>query len=489
MSCVVNKDPVTRDSRTRLRRADGGKPSSAGRSSRNGRVRLIVAAGMLAALAAAATWPWWMPPARHAFLPAAESGEHAESADNHAGHDHGAADDTESLELSPQGRKNIGLELVTVELSDFEQTISVPATLAERPGRSQITVSAPMTGILTRTYPIRGAAVAPGDPLFDLRLTHEDLVTKQAELLRALEELDVVKKEVARLEEVTASGAVAGKRLLEGQYEQRKIEAAIRAERQALLLHGLSEEQVDSIVEDRRLLSSLTIKTPPLLDCVACTDHEEYLQVASLPINPGEQVAAGTQLGTLTDHCELYVEGKAFEHDAEALNRAANDAAPVTAVIDANGSGQREVEGLEILYVESEVERDSRALKFYVALPNELVRNETTADGHRFISWRYRPGQRVELLVPIKRWEEGIVLPVEAVVQEGAEWYVYRKRGDRFERQPVHVEHRDGRHAVIESDGALFPGDQVAGQGAYQIHLALKNKAGGGADAHAGHHH
>ena len=35
----------------------------------------------------------------------------------------------------------------------------------------------------------------------------------------------------------------------------------------------------------------------------------------------------------------------------------------------------------------------------------------------------------------------------------------------------------------------IFPGDVVAGSGAYQIHLALKNKAGGGIDPHAGHNH
>ena len=199
--------------------------------------------------------------------------------------------------------------------------------------------------------------------------------------------------------------------------------------------------------------------------------------MASLPVNPGEQVTAGARLCTLTDHCELYIEGKAFEQDAEALNEAANQALPVTAVIDANGSGKREVTGLNILYVENEVQRDSRALKFYVHLPNVLVRNEQNDDGNRFVAWRFRPGQRVELLVPVERWERRIVLPVESVVQEGAEWYVYRQAGGKFQRKPVHVEHRDQRHAVIESDGTLFPGDQVAGRGAYQIHLALKKQS------------
>src|SRR3990172_4564688 len=126
----------------------------------------------------------------------------------------------------------------------------MPGVLVGRAGRTELTVSAPMTGIVQRVYPIQGEAVAPDAPLFELRLTHEDLVEKQSELLRALEELDVVRREVARLDEVTRSGAVAGKRLLERQYEQQKIEAAIRAQRQGLLLHGLTEEQIEKIAKD-----------------------------------------------------------------------------------------------------------------------------------------------------------------------------------------------------------------------------------------------
>jgi cobalt-zinc-cadmium efflux system membrane fusion protein len=410
-------------------------------------------------------------------------------AEDHAGHQPPGQDAVTSLELSQQGRKNIGLTLATVALSDFQRTVSVPAALVVRPGRTEITVSAPMTGLVTRIYPIQGEAVAPGDPLFDLRLTHEDLVEKQSALLRQVEELDVIEREVARLKTVTASGAVPGKRLLERQYEQQKVEADIRAERQALLLHGLTEAQIQGIVDQRRLLQELTILAPPITDCESCRAHDEFLQVGRLTIRLGEHVTAGTPLATLTDHCELYVEAKAFEHDADALNEAANEGVEVTALVEGNGSGRHEVSGLRILYVENEVERESRALKFYLRLPNELIRNEVTPDGHRFVGWRYRPGQRVEVLVPVERWEGRIVLPVEAVVQEGAETYVYQQMAGRFERKPVHVEYRDQRFAVVESDGTLFPGDAVAASGAYQIHLALKNQAGGGADPHAGHHH
>jgi multidrug efflux pump subunit AcrA (membrane-fusion protein) len=409
---------------------------------------------------------------------------HAPGANRHPGHD-----DATALALSPEGRKNVGLELVTVELRDFDRTVTMPATIVERTGRSEITVSAPMTGTITRIYPIRGEAVVPGQRLFDLRLTHEDLVEKQSDLLRDLQQLDVVKREVARLEDVARSGAIAGKTLLERQYEQQKLEAAINAETQALRLHGLADVQIASIVDDRELLSSVTIAAPSIADAHDGDEHEDFLQFKEVLVKQGDHVAAGTALGVLSDHCQLYLEGQAFEHDAALLNRIANKGIAVSALIDQNGSGVQYVPDLKVLYIENQVEMDSRALRFYVLLPNELVRNETTQDGQRFIGWKFRPGQRVDLRIPVETWRERIVLPVESVVRDGAESYVFQENKGHFDRLAVHVVHRDRRWAVIEPDGSLFPGDVVAGKGAYQIHLALKNKSGAGVDPHAGHNH
>ena len=82
------------------------------------------------------------------------------------------------------------------KLQSFTKTISVPGMIVERPGRSTVEVTAPMTGIVTRIYTIEGEAVEPGAKLFELRLTHEELVQSQAELLQTAEELDVIGREI-----------------------------------------------------------------------------------------------------------------------------------------------------------------------------------------------------------------------------------------------------------------------------------------------------
>jgi hypothetical protein len=130
----------------------------------------------------------------------------------------------------------------------------------------------------------------------------------------------------------------------------------------------------------------------------------------------------------------------------------------------------------------------SRALHFYMKLPNKVVLDRM--DGpHQFLQWQFKPGQRVELRVPVEKWEQRIVLPAEAVVSDGAESYVYLQRGKRFRQTPVHVEFRDQKSVVIANDGSVFPGDVIAGKGAFPIHQEMKNKAGGPIDPHAGHNH
>ena len=55
----------------------------------------------------------------------------------------------------------------------------------------------------------------PGTLLFEIRITAEELVSTQTDLLKSVGELDVVNREIARLTKVSESGAVSQKMLLE----------------------------------------------------------------------------------------------------------------------------------------------------------------------------------------------------------------------------------------------------------------------------------
>jgi multidrug efflux pump subunit AcrA (membrane-fusion protein) len=312
-------------------------------------------------------------------------------------------------------------------------------------------------------------------------------VTAQRDYLLTSENLDVVEKEIERLKSV-GEGVVAGRRILEQQYEKQKLEAALLAGEQALLLHGLSQEQVAEIRKSRTLLKMLTIRAPDHSHVGnGCGDH--LFHVKRLSVSQGQHVDAGQELAVLADHCELFIEGRAFEDDAEQLRQAAREDWEISATPVGGHEEDEQVKGLKLLYLADQIDLESRAFHFYLRLPNRIVLDQKSATGHRFIEWQFKPGQRMELRVPMERWTDRIVLPVTAVVEEGAETYVYRQNGDHFDRVTVYIEYRDRDSVVIANNGSLFPGDVVAAKGAYQMHLALKNKSGGGVDPHAGHDH
>ncbi|MFG0334396.1 MAG: efflux RND transporter periplasmic adaptor subunit [Maioricimonas sp. JB049] len=487
--------------------------------------RIVLSVAVIAVVAL--TFPRWWPQLNH-WVEGAVAARRTTPVGGHGHGDHGADDDhdhahdehaghsaEESLDLSAQARRNIGLtsEFVRpVTLQTFRRTMTVPAIVTERPGRTRIRVATPLTGLITRIHAVQGEAVQPGALLFDIRLTHEDLVQTQTEFLQALGELDVELREIARLREVSQSGAVPGRLILERQYAREKLEALLTAQREALRLHGLSDRQVEEVEESRRLLRELHIAVPEpeepesgelqlsarrmqpiafIEDAAAGTDVSvpaPPLVLQELMVHMGQAVTAGEDLCVVADYGELFIEGQAFERDAAAIAHAQQQGWTVSAEFESLNGGET-VAGLEIAFLSNEVDVDSRTLAFFVNLPNEIIRDRVNRRDQRFISWRYRPGQRLQLHIPVEEWENEIVVPVEAVAHEGAEYYVFQENGGHFDRVAVHVKYRDRKSVVIANDGSLFPGDVIAMRGAHQMQMALKNRAGGAVDPHAGHNH
>ncbi len=419
--------------------------------------------------------------------------------------DHAATADTtpDTLKLSDAAWKNIGLVTGVVEPSDFVKQISVPAIVVERPGRSQTRITSQMTGIVTEVHPLEREVVEPGTPLFELRLTHEDVVSSQSEFLTELQNLDVAQRELTRLERIP-DGVVAGKLLFQQRSERDRARGTVSALRQALILHGFSRQQVASIEKNRQVIGTFTVVAPPFTDRHEHADFDHQYHVQSINVKRGEAVSAGQLLGTVADHCLLYVEGKAFEGDALRLENARSEGVAVTVIPDSSGNADGAL-SLNVQSVSDQIDTQSRVLHFYLLLPNQQAArrrvsrpsNSQTSSSQAsnivaandFASWKYRPGQRMEVLIPTSRkMKNKIVLPPDAVVIDGPNAFVFEQNGNNFDRKDVQVLYRDKDSVVLENDGMLV-GSTIALNGAFQMHLALKNQAGGAVDPHAGHSH
>jgi biotin carboxyl carrier protein len=454
------------------------------------------AAAAVATVAAAGvfthdTWRAWLFPA---------------SADAETEEDSHAHEEPERVRLSPQARANLRLVVQPLQRGTYWRTIQVPGMVVERPGTSDHGITAPVAGIIQRITAVPGDAVRPGDELFTLRLASDVLRDSQAELFKTSRELQINREQRERLAGLSKTGAIPETRLLELDFQQRRLSVTLDTLRHGLRARGLTEEQVREVEEGRFLteliirvprqeaVSRLTTRRAPEASGPETHSHSHLAEpgeheVEDLKVHLGEQVQAGQVLCSLAHHQSLYLQGRAFEAEGPLVARAAQEHWPVATQFPEESAGdwppfRRE---LTIQYLANTVDPASQTFAFYVPLANES--REYQNQGKTYRIWRFRPGQRVRLAVPVEQFQGVFVLPAEAVVREGAEAYVFRQNGDAFDRRPVHVLHDDRRAVVVANDGSINEGNAIAHNAAAGLNRILKAQASEGEGHGHGHHH
>jgi hypothetical protein len=454
--------------------------------------------------------------------------DHAEavatSGEQHDDHDDDHDEEEDHVALTKQAFENLGLLMGPISKGDFWKSLLVPARVVEIPGRSNLSVSAPVTGVIEDVRVLPGQSLSRTAPLFTMRLTDEALIDAQSKLLETLTRREVAEQKIARLRPLIESGAVSGSRSLELDYELTQLEVEKSTLLQEIRNRGFPQSMIDPLLKDRELATTLTVYPPNFLgeDSTGSEDLASGFSVEDLMVHPGMSLARGEPLCTISYHARLYVEGTAFEDDLQVLDRIAENDWKVT--LEPHGEAEMDADPicLSLLRVDNHVDEQTQTVKFFMELPNDVTRTRQT-DQRIFKQWRFRPGQRVHLRLPVERWENQVTLPVEAVVVDGPNVFVFAEHHheepgstsppvleematgldepelaaeeekhdgehDAFielEPVPVRLLYRDDKTVVIADDGQIPAGVPIALNNAYKLYLAMKMQSGGG----GGHHH
>ncbi len=389
------------------------------------------------------------------------------------------AEQPSALKLSPQARQNLGLESRPATVQTYWRTIQVPGVIVDRPGLSDRGVTAPAVAVVAKVHAFPGDTVRPGDRLFALRLISEYLQNAQAELFKAVRDRELVQEQRDLLKPAVESGAVAGTKLIELDNQLRRLSASVQAYRQDLLTRGLSPGHLESVAAGK-FVSEIEVVAPPpagghkLVGGSDSTPAIPAYEVQELKVELGQQVQAGQLLCLLANHRDLFIEGHSFRREAPLLEEAAQKGWPVRVEFAEDNARHWPAPPQEfhIHHLANMVDPGHRTFAFYLPLTNPVRSYER--DGKTFLLWRFRPGQRVRLYVPVEQFTDVLVLPVEAVVREGPEAYVFRQNGDLFDRRPVHVLYEDRLHIVLANDGSVPPGIYLAQSAAASLNRVLK---------------
>lgn len=406
------------------------------------------------------------------------------------------------LKMSAQARKNLSLVSKPARPTSYWETVQIPGVIVDRPGVTDRGVTSPVVGAVTEIHAFPGDTIRPGERLFTLKLYSEYLQNTQKELFKAVQETKLVDAQLARLRPLSQSGGIAQSKIIDLENQRRRQDAIIEAQRQDLITRGLNPEQVAQ-VESGQFVSTVEVVAPPPIvgrDDTAtasivpanfqrvASDESDALayEVQELSAELGQQVQAGQLLATLANHGALYIEGHAFKQEAPALARAAEQrwTIQVEFAEDDPASWPTLAQTFSIRHLANSIDTQSRTFDFFVPLKNQS--RDYQQAGQTFVVWRFRPGQRVRLHVPVSERNDVLVLPAEAVVREGPEAYVFWQNGDLFNRTPVHVLHEDRRNIVLANDGSVTPGAYLAQSSAASLNRVLKAQAASGmrADVH-----
>lgn len=397
------------------------------------------------------------------------------------------------VEVGSKARDNLRLIARPARATSYWKTITIPGVIRDRPGISDRGVTSPAIGVVSGIHAFPGDTVKPGQKLVTLQLFSEYLQATQTQLFKAIQETNLIQAQMERLGGAVESGAVSGTRMLELRNELQRQQILIQAARQELFNRGLSAQAIEGIASGS-FVSSLDIVAPPLhhfsrsssqvenadvSDAVSSSDQVPF-EIHGLSVELGQTVQAGELLLSLANHQSLFVVGHAFKQDAEILDKTVLDSTPVSLEFaeDSPSSWPELTQDFTIHHLSNTVDIDSRTFDFFVSLTNQYRQYEK--DGKLFLVWRYRPGQRVRIDLPIERLDEVFVLPIEALAKEGGEVFVYQQNGDLFKQISVHLLHEDRLHAVLANDGSIIPGTFIVQNSAASLRRILKSQSNSG---------
>jgi multidrug efflux pump subunit AcrA (membrane-fusion protein) len=161
----------------------------------------------------------------------------------------------------------------------------------------------------------------------------------------------------------------------------------------------------------------------------------------------GSTVVPNTILFRIADLSKVIVEGDVFESDVSKVRLGQDARIRLDAYPDRVFNGT-------VSFVASQLDPQKRTLHLWVSVDNKegLLKPELFA--------------RVALV--IKPGREVLAIPLEAIIDDGAEKFVFVKNGNQFIRQDVATGASDDRYVEI-TDG-LYPGDQVVTDGNREIY-------------------
>jgi cobalt-zinc-cadmium efflux system membrane fusion protein len=335
-----------------------------------------------------------------------------------------------SIKVEPVTRRTFPIEKEAVGSIDFNQDMSVQ-------------VFTPYQGRIAELFAKQGDKVTKGQTLFTIE--SPDLIQAESNLIAAAGVLDLTTRALARARQLYKLQGIAQKDLEQAVSDQQGAEGALKAARDAVLVFGKTDADLDRYVKTRKI-DPLLVVPCPITGLVTARNA-----ATGLLVQPGNPPAPFT----VADISTMWMLAYAPESDSPAFHLGQEVTVSVLAFPDHLFTGK-------ITTIAENVDPNTHRV---------MTRSEILDPKHEL-----RPGMLATFVIRTGDPAHAPAVPVNGVVREGdgtmTVWVTTDRH--RFVQRTVKIGlQRDGYDQILDG---VQPGELIAADGA----LFLSNKAAGG---------
>lgn len=336
------------------------------------------------------------------------------------------------VDLDESAGAAIGLKTAVVEIGAIARTLKLTGAV-QVPPDSRAFIGSRVEGKIADVYVNVGDHVEAGQVLAIVQST--EFETLQVELLRAAAELPVLQASADRLTDLFEIEAVAKKDVQNAVAQSEAKRSELAGLRERLEILGLSKSQVADLQKKQQLIRALPVSALLTGTVVNRT------AVAGSPVSTSGAIFEIDNLAT------VWIEGDVFEGQLSEIHPGLPAAVTVPAYPGRVFEGK-----VQSIIPSLDPEKRTARLRVVLSNPGSLL----------------KPGMFATLSITVGRAPSGVVVPIDALIEQGNSVFVFVKNGEQFVKQDVVVSARDDRYAKIS--WGLVPNDIVVTDGKMQIY-------------------
>lgn len=339
------------------------------------------------------------------------------------------------VELSEEEENSIVIETVLASYQPLRSRLEALGKVFAHPQKKAI-VSHPFSARIAEIHITLGDWVKTGQKL--LTLQSEEVGAAKSEFYKAQADFELAKVNHERQKRLYDRGVGAQKDFLASEAEYKVAEANLNAAEKKLHVLGFSEEQVRLIAETHQINPVISLFAPISGKII---EHNALL---------GAMVHQETEILTIMDPSVLCIHAEIYERDIAKIRIGQEVEATVPAYPGETFTGK-------ISFISDVLNEDTRTI---------TVRSEVENQGYKL-----KPGMFANIIIFLNHQSYGLVLPMEAVLDEKDENIVFLKVNGKYIPRIVKTGVRNG--GFVEILDGIEEGDEVVTKGNFQLKSKL----------------